>query len=427
MRIRMHNIGPIRDVDIEFRPLTVLVGPNGSGKTTFTTVTYALLLAHTQALDEAFEIVDNPFVRQTKRARGAGFTRAIFDAWEEAFVRRFEFELRRCSAPDLQALGRARRGGRGAGPRIEISTSAWCLPFRLEEDSIELERNHQRYRKPHVTVPPEADFRSARSTVERALLGDLPRRAIYFPAGRSGFVQTHSALSGLMVGALSGGYFQDATVGAIPGATADFMRLVAQSASTTRAPGTSSAAGEIERGLLRGTVRLDDQGPTRQVFFRPEGHTQEWPVQNMATSVAELSPLVLYLRHQARSGDAVLIDEPESHLHPENQVALADALASLSDLLPPVIVATHSEFLVAALSNRLLSARVTSGTDMKEAELPLGVHEFRFKEKDRGVGVVVRSVPINANEGFEVTQFSDVADRVFDDSIALYNRLHVDD
>lgn len=32
MRVRLHNIGPIRDAELEFCPLTVLVGPNGSGK-----------------------------------------------------------------------------------------------------------------------------------------------------------------------------------------------------------------------------------------------------------------------------------------------------------------------------------------------------------------------------------------------------------
>jgi predicted ATPase len=33
MLIKMHNIGPIREAEIELRPLTVFVGPNNTGKT----------------------------------------------------------------------------------------------------------------------------------------------------------------------------------------------------------------------------------------------------------------------------------------------------------------------------------------------------------------------------------------------------------
>ena len=41
MEIWLHNIGPIRDARVELSPLTVLVGPNGSGKTSLTNVIYA--------------------------------------------------------------------------------------------------------------------------------------------------------------------------------------------------------------------------------------------------------------------------------------------------------------------------------------------------------------------------------------------------
>lgn len=419
MRVRLHNVGPIRDGDIELRPLTVLVGPNGSGKTTFTSVTYACLLAHAQATRDAFELVDNPF-GSARGDRGRPLTGAIVDRWQNAFVERLDFELRRCCGPDLSALGRARRGGKGAGPRIEVASNRWCLPFRLEDDSVSLETTAKSFRRVRLRVPRNADARKARTLIGDALRGDMPRRAIYFPAGRSGFVQTHTAMSGLVLSALSGGYFQDATLGAIPGATADFMRLVAQLSAKGRTKATAGVAKQLETRLLRGKVRLLDEGSARQLLFMPEGQKAEWPIQNMATAVSEFASLILYLRHVAQTGDALLIDEPESHLHPSSQVELANALGELSRVLPPVVVATHSEFLVSALSNLLLR-------DQSEGKEPpaLGVYGFSFHSEDRGLGADVQELPVAPEEGFEIEQFSEIANQVFNESISLYNDLHV--
>lgn len=418
MRVRLHNIGPIRDADIEFAPLTILVGPNGSGKTTFTYVTYALWLAHLQAINAATDLLGSQFA--PSRRDGPPAPRTVVNAWEDAYVERFDFELRRCCGPDLAALARARRGGKGAGPRIEIAADRWCLSFRLDGDSVWLERESKSYGRPSFRWPKGGTRRDYRDKIIEALGGGLPTRPIYFPAGRSGFVQTHTAISGLVLSALSGGYFQDATVGAIPGPTADFMRLVAQISPGRRARRTNAVAEQIEAELLRGKLRLEDANGSRDFLFQPEGHDVEWPIQTMSTAVAELAALVLYLRFVASPGDAVLIDEPESHLHPTTQVKLASALLAAAAVAPPVVAATHSEFLVAALSNALLRARSIGEEPTKTL-----VYAFTFHDdEDRGLGTDVVSVAVDSEQGFAIDQFADVADSTYREGIALYNAVH---
>ena len=423
MRVRLHNIGPLHEADVEFGPLTVLVGPNGSGKTTFTSVSYALLRAHAYAMRIALGALENPFDFESERKPNPALGREIVDEWQGAFTRRLGFELRRCCSPDLSMLARARRGGKNAAPRIEMAASSWSMVFRLSGDDLWLETEHECYRRPKLRLPRKGTPLEARRALRKTLLDDVPRKGVYFPAGRSALVQTHSALNSLMAAALSGGYFEDATIGSIPGVTADFMQLVAQLSVKRRGKGLPGVARKLERNLLHGRVRIDESSGGKEILFRPEGHDDEWPIENVATSVAELSSLALYLRNLARPGDAIVIDEPESHLHAESQVVLATALAELAYRLPPVIVATHSEFLVSAFSNLLLEQSRT-GKQKDQRPIALSVHEFSFRKDDHGLGVDVHLIDVKPTEGFEIKQISAVSDRVFGDSVTLYNRLH---
>jgi energy-coupling factor transporter ATP-binding protein EcfA2 len=424
MRIHLHNIGPVRDADIELTPLTVLVGPNGSGKTTFTTVTYAVIQGHRAALLDALDVVESFDPEGERRRPSPTMAKEIIRRWERSFNNRLEFELQRCCNPDLRTLARARRGGRDAAPRIEVATGRWALVFRIRGDELELERDHRSYRRPALQMKTGTSLTAAKAKTRIALGKEMPRRGIYFPAGRSALVQTHSAMTALLLGAISGGYFEDATIGEIPGPIADFMQMMARlKARRISKAGPTKLVRSIERELLHGRVRLRERGGRKTYVFLPEGQDLEWPLETAATSVGELSPLILYLRHWASMRDAILIDEPEAHLHPEAQVPLAGILLNLVKDVSPVIVATHSDFLVSALSNELLQR---ASEDEEEVARMLSVHEFRFRDEDRGLGVDARQVQVPADEGFEIEPFAEVADAVFEQGIAVYNRLHAE-
>ena len=49
---------------------------------------------------------------------------------------------------------------------------------------------------------------------------------------------------------------------------------------------------------------------------------------NASSMVSELAPVVLYLRHVVQPGDLLIIEEPESHLHPAMQVEFTRQLAA---------------------------------------------------------------------------------------------------
>ena len=191
MRIGLHNIGPIRDADIDLSALTVLVGPNGSGKTIFSSIVYAATLASNDALRRASRSIPivSPHDDLTE-----DLTRRLVDRWEDDFRKAFERELRRCAARDLDKLGRERRGGHGAAPRITVTDGpqnapAWCLVFRLQKGKLIIERTNPAYLRPNLEVE-DLQGRPRRRVVERvfrALRRTVPTRALYFPASEVGF------------------------------------------------------------------------------------------------------------------------------------------------------------------------------------------------------------------------------------------------
>jgi len=327
-------------------------------------------------------------------------------------------------------LGREGRKGKGAAPRIYVSSepaeNAWCLVFRLDADGLVVERSNKDYVPPRIDrkILESPDSRAFDSGFEKAVRGgELPRRTLYFPAARSGFMQTFGALTALVFGALGGGYFDQATVGAIPGTAADFLRFLAQLRTDQLSRLDQEAVNVMEGLVLGGKVRLESEETARQVVFQPDGFSQAWPIESAATSAAELAPLILYLRHYARGRDGVFIDEPEAHFHPASQVPLARGLLQMARHLQYVVIATHSEFLVGELSNLLLEQRVPAAKDGPAPRTPVEVYEFCPGDENRE-GVNVKRLEFDPTEGFDIEQFSRVTEKTYARAVELYDAVH---
>ncbi|HEU4405758.1 MAG TPA: ATP-binding protein [Polyangiaceae bacterium] len=89
---------------------------------------------------------------------------------------------------------------------------------------------------------------------------------------------------------------------------------------------------------------------------------------NASSSIKQLAPLLLYLRHRAAEGDLLVIDEPEMNLHPEGQARLLEVLAMLANLGVYVLVTTHSPYILAHLNNLTASTTKLKPARERQAE-----------------------------------------------------------
>lgn len=88
-----------------------------------------------------------------------------------------------------------------------------------------------------------------------------------------------------------------------------------------------------------------------------DAQTQAYIPDYMAsTSVRSLMYLHFWLKHRARKGDLLMIDEPELSLHPENQIKLARLFVKLVNVGVKVWITTHSDYIVKELNNCLMLA-----------------------------------------------------------------------
>ena len=109
-------------------------------------------------------------------------------------------------------------------------------------------------------------------------------------------------------------------------------------------------AKEVE-AIVGGGYSVDAEG---NVSFKPENSEAKLDFHLSSSTVKSLFGLWFFLAHQANPGDTLMIDEPELNLHPANQRALARVLVRLVNKGLRVVVSTHSDYIVREINNLIM-------------------------------------------------------------------------
>ena len=240
-------------------------------------------------------------------------------------------------------------------------------------------------------------------------VGPLGRPAHYLPADRAGVMHAHQvAVRGLIAGASRTALRPAPTMPVLSGVLGDFLeQLVALGSvlASREFQGDDGLAHLLEAGLMKGEIRVEHSEIDYPSFvYRPNNWQRDVPLMNSSSMVSELAPVVLYLRHVVQPGDTLIIEEPESHLHPTAQVEFTRLLAAATKAGIRVIMTTHSEWVLWELANLVrmseLPLELRNGLDgadqaIEAAEVGAWIFE---PDAERG-GSAVREIPLDNESG----------------------------
>ena len=260
-------------------------------------------------------------------------------------------------------------------------------------------------------------------------VGPLSRAAYYLPADRATAMRTLGPVADSMIQRST--YGMGSTEPALSGIMADFLQAPIrfdESRDGPRRYGIDLAKG-LEAEILEGSVRLDrPSGGSFSLSYRPNGWKDDLALMNASSMVSELTPVVFYLRHVVRPGEVLIIEEPESHLHPEMQVAFTRQLAAAVRAGIRIIITTHSEWVLETLANLVrlseLPPEHRQGLEGDEFSLsPDEVGAWLFEPSEEPKGSVVREIPLDTESGVFPAGFGDVAESLYNRWVEIANRI----
>ncbi len=91
-----------------------------------------------------------------------------------------------------------------------------------------------------------------------------------------------------------------------------------------------------------------------QLYYTPKGTRLKLTMDQSSSAVRSLLDIGFYLRHDARKGGMLMVDEPELNLHPANQRRMARLFARLVNLGVKVFITTHSDYIIKELNTLIM-------------------------------------------------------------------------
>ena len=414
----VENFGPIAEAkNIEFRPMTVFVGPSNTGKSYLAMLLHAMLQGmngfrslHTRIMNPYFANMLSIDARRELAAETAKlsshYSAYTHDAQRMPIViDQFSFKIRdilrdlvRIMLTDLTraCISSIEEFFESDLDSLGYSANVVQLPPSISLSDIDRRlivnapRDRQHFVIPEGVMNIDANFarlytpenisEDFRETIAVAVTQSLLRMvmdnwsmvggSIYFPAARTGILTSHKLMTdSLITNAHRVGVDAQAGI-AYHKVAREFLRLInltprdfAYPHNRNADPASvllDSAADRLEESVIVGRIEVHDSnwGPPDFHYQPRRNATIRLPMFKSSSMVTEVAPIVHFLRTHVRMGDLLIVEEPEAHLHPAAQQRMAAALAYMVRIGLRVLVTTHSHYIV-----EQLGALVNAGAD----------------------------------------------------------------
>jgi len=402
-RIFVKDFGPIREADVHLGKVTVLMGPNNTGKSYFT-----LLMPVLEQLAREWRFAQT-FISPPKYTLEDFIQYHLAKAFDGVACRLYSV-----NRPEELI----RRGSERAELRFELR------PEVENSDALELEIQIKK------TGAINPRFHGFGELFERNKVPEI-KPVVYIPAERAGIMRTFRQLLRLYVATSWLGapshekkliqlMSRKIRLSGVSRLFFDALLDVEKFTQKEREKAYVAPALELLEEVLGGRLEMDRDF---SVSFYEAGVEKPIDLINTSSMVSELSAIYL-LSGALKEGWWMVVEEPEAHVHPKGQMGIARFMAMLARLGVNVMATTHSDLIALKLAQMVGLA----GLSPEERER-LGYRGDEYLTKEELAlyfmeptedGSIVRKVEVSeTGEVSELPTYSNVLEEMYGEAVRL--------
>lgn len=450
MTLGITDFGPISNGTITIKPLTILSGPNGCGKSHVATLAYTIVKAESIRLHGRDETPEqkpsNVLYEQAQRVLEqytADSDHVLDPDTYKIFVQhKVDAFSDMLSAALLTEHDKLVRNGKRCFV-LDISSDVingkiqYAVDGKIKFEGRNMKslkfvfkKRIRRFPKYHTDGNVlEIEIPTATDIDKRELLRDIwfnmrvvfnnmsTRRAIYFPAERGGLTMAQRSLT-LHYYNMRGSTYVSSPDPNLASVATDFLGELL--IPTRRTSKFADLATKFEKTAMQGTIAVKGNLSNMPgiVFIQD---AEQFPLNASASSVKDMAVFLLYLKYAARLHDMIIFEEPETCLHPTNQILLARLLVRLINRGFKIIITTHSPFFVEQLSNCIVAGENRNGSEPgsipnDEKLEKSNVAAYNFVPNDGNYKIVQLNVD---DEGIPQYEFTSVYEQLYNERLDL--------
>ena len=430
MILRFRNLGVIDQADIDIsKPFIVFTGPNGTGKTYLSYVLsnlprnmggYFFSKSRNNGYKELSQFYDPMLFKTNPQIMGTLDSDGLYDLFKEAMdvvskgvLDGLELQIKESSGFSLEILSSREEWKKelldmklDCGFSLHLVKKGGTYDYAIKDLSEDKDR-----------LEDTRDYYFEQALFLNSIFFSGASSAMMFTAERSGIALFSKEIS---TNRLQGNpsklprYPRPISVGlAYAEDRANNMRIKSEFVSI---------ANRIESDILKGKIVTTSEGELR---LDEKGRKYNMAVSS--STAKSLADIIFYLRHSAGKMFRLIIDEPEIHLHPDNQLLLSRVFTRMVNRGLQLVVSTHSEYIIRELNN-LIMLHYAGESFMEKAE-ELGydpedsldmskIQPYLFVRQDNG-SVITEAVKVG-KDGFAIKSIDDAIAKLNEAAEEIY-------
>jgi len=439
--LHVEGLGKIKETDIRIAPLMLFVGDNNSGKSYLMSLLWGILTLGKEIFPVSESEAKSYKICEQWMTRNQNRDIELTKSDEEMFIRWFNDLLESKKQALVQSIfnytmeiGKIQiiDYHRDKSLRIQWKESAGRYSIKKNTISLTTKETYTKddYLKMLIYICWNLLMEGIAAPVfAPAAKGRRLGEPIYFPASRTGFMLTYPRLIETTVDHS----FRNPTVKLLEEQATenylslphtDFLQLILQFDSSSSLKKENDLVTFIEDRLLKGRISTTKKIKMPIIHYTPKANKGILPLYVSSSTVSEISPLVLLLK-SIINYNAIIIEEPEGHLHPEFQWLIARVLIKLVKSGKLVWITTHSDTILQHINNMIkLEGNPNKAELAKEYEYDqddlIASEDIAMYQFDVGSNNKTTIQTLESNKyGFTIPTFNDTLEDILDEVYAF--------